>query len=89
MRRSPLSIIRHPLGPRVYVVGVRVHECFAGIGIAAAVLAIALLDRDAHPHLLLAAGVGSLWLMAKDWPDFFPSRRDTYSWRAGLHRRND
>ncbi len=26
-------------------------------------------------------------MMIKDWPDFFPSRRDTYSWRVGLHRR--
>ena len=27
-------------------------------------------------------------LMAKDWPDFFPSRRDTYAWRVGVHRRD-
>jgi hypothetical protein len=25
--------------------------------------------------------------MLKDWPDFFPSRRDTYGWRVGFHRR--
>jgi len=28
-------------------------------------------------------------MMAKDWPDFFPSRRDTYAWRVGVHRRDD
>ena len=28
------------------------------------------------------------WMMAKDWPDFFPSRRDTYAWRVGVHRRD-
>jgi hypothetical protein len=27
-------------------------------------------------------------MMLKDWPDFFPSRRDTYSWRVGFHRRD-
>ncbi|MDX6547097.1 MAG: hypothetical protein QOG33_647 [Gaiellales bacterium] len=89
MARTPLSIVRHPLGPRVYVAGLRVHECFAGSGIAAAVVAAALLDGDANRRLLFAVGAASLWLMAKDWPDFFPSRRDTYAWRAGLHRRDD
>jgi hypothetical protein len=86
--RSVLHIRRHPLGPRVYVGGLRVHECWAGL---VAVIAIAI-SEAAHrpgPHPLDAAvGVVALWMIAKDWPDFFPSRRDTYSWRLGLHRRD-
>jgi lysyl-tRNA synthetase class 2 len=36
------------------------------------------------PLLAAAAGV---WLIAKDWRDLVPSKRDTSSWRVGLHRR--
>jgi hypothetical protein len=85
--RSLLDVRRHPLGPRVYVAGVRVHECWAGL---VAVIAVALgemVDRAGPDRLDGAVAVVATWMMAKDWPDFFPSRRDTYSWRVGLHRR--
>jgi hypothetical protein len=87
--RRVLDIRRHPLGPRVYLVGRRVHECTAGV-IAVAVLALLTLTHHAHHHRLEGAvGLVAVWMIAKDWPDFFPSRRDTYGWRLGLHRRGD
>ena len=82
-----VRIRRHPLGPRVYVAGVRVHECFAGLAATTAVLAAEATHHRGHRHVEAAVSVVAAWMMAKDWPDFFPSRRDTYSWRVGLHRR--
>ena len=40
--------------------------------------------HDALPTLL--AGGAGIWLIAKDWRDIFPRRRDTAAWRLGLHR---
>jgi hypothetical protein len=86
--RTILHVRRHPLGPRVYIAGFRVHECWAGL-VAVIVIALAGIADRPGPHPLDAAvGVVAVWMMAKDWPDFFPSRRDTYSWRMGLHRRD-
>ena len=86
--RTILHVRRHPLGPRVYVAGFRVHECWAGL-VAVIVIALAgIADRPGPRALDTAVGVVAVWMMAKDWPDFFPSRRDTYSWRMGLHRRD-
>ena len=85
--RTILHVRRHPLGPRVYIAGLRVHECWAGLVAVVAVALLAVADRPG-PHAFDAAVcVVAVWMMAKDWPDFFPSRRDTYSWRVGLHRR--
>jgi len=86
--RTILHVRRHPLGPRVYVAGFRVHECWAGLVAVAAIVLAAMADRPGPHPLDAAVGVVAVWMMAKDWPDFFPSRRDTYSWRVGLHRRD-
>jgi lysyl-tRNA synthetase class 2 len=82
-----LRLDRHPLGPRVFAFGRRIHEWHLGL----AVLAIVLGGRAAGawhltlvPALLAAAGG---WLILKDWRDLVPAKRDTYSWRIGLHRR--
>ena len=86
--RTILHVRRHPLGPRVYIGGFRVHECWAGLVAVVAIALLAAADRPG-PHMLDGAVcVVAVWMMAKDWPDFFPSRRDTYSWRVGLHRRD-
>jgi hypothetical protein len=85
--RIVVDVRTHPLGPRVYVAGMRVHECWAGL---AATLAIAMGHATGRtgPHPLdMAVLIVAAWMMLKDWPDFFPSRRDTYGWRVGLHRR--
>jgi lysyl-tRNA synthetase, class II len=82
-----LRIDRHRLGPRVYVLGTRIHEwhlgatLLLGLGLAAAL-------RDLDPNLATGAAIFvGVWLVAKDWNDLVPSRRDTAAWRLGLHLR--
>jgi hypothetical protein len=85
--RIVVDVRTHPLGPRVYVAGMRVHECWAGL---VATLAVAMghaTGRTGPQPLDMAVLIVAAWMMLKDWPDFFPSRRDTYGWRVGLHRR--
>jgi lysyl-tRNA synthetase, class II len=84
-KTSVLRIDRHRLGPRVYVLGARVHEWHLGAGLLLAVAVGALLGRvgdDAPTALALALG---LWLVAKDWRDLLPASRDTAAWRLGIH----
>ncbi len=90
LRPSPrlIDIRQHELGPRVYVGGLRVHECWAGLFTVGLVMVAELSDHVMFPRLAALACIVAIWMMAKDWPDFFPSRRDTYSWRLGLHRRD-
>jgi lysyl-tRNA synthetase class 2 len=86
---SPRRLVvleRHPLGPRVHILGVRVHEWHLGVGILALLvgcLLTDLLDRGPVVYLLTAVGV---WAISKDWRDITPARRDTAAWRLGLHR---
>ena len=82
-----LRLHRHPHGPRVYALGVRIHEWHLG----AAAIAVVLAGRAAEiwhltlvPVLALVAGA---WLVLKDWRDIVPALRDTSAWRLGLHRR--
>jgi hypothetical protein len=86
--RVLLQVRRHPLGPRVYVVGLRVHECWAGLAATFVVAAGWMTDRSGPAAVDAATLLVAAWMMLKDWPDFFPSRRDTYSWRVGFHRRD-
>jgi hypothetical protein len=86
--RALLHVRRHPLGPRVYVAGLRVHECWAGLVATLVVAAGWVTDRSGPVVLDAATLLVAAWMMLKDWPDFFPSRRDTYSWRVGFHRRD-
>jgi lysyl-tRNA synthetase class 2 len=82
-----LRIDRHRLGPRVYVLGARVHEWHLGAALLFGLLASALADRL---DLSVASGIAAfagLWLVAKDWRDLVPSQRDTAEWRLGLHGR--
>src|SRR4051795_9336748 len=79
-----LRLDRHPLGPRVYVLGTRVHEWHLGAAVLLALLVGALTDRLV---LSLASGIAAfagVWLVAKDWRDVTPSQRDTTEWRLGL-----
>jgi lysyl-tRNA synthetase, class II len=76
---------RHNLGPRLYVLGRRVHECHAGI-VVAAIAAASLLARWPLPAPLgLSALAIGTWLVWKDWHDLFPSMRDTTAWSMGAH----
>jgi len=86
--RFVLRIERHRLGPRVYVLGARIHEWHLGAGLLLALIAAFLVHGvDGDGHVAAAALVGGLWLVAKDWRDVLPSRRDTAAWCLGLHTR--
>jgi lysyl-tRNA synthetase class 2 len=81
-----LRLHRHPHGPRVYVLGQRVHEWHLGAALLALVgLALALGVASASVAVWVLAPVG-LWLVAKDWRDILPNERDVSSWRLGMHR---
>ncbi|HEY6836758.1 MAG TPA: phosphatidylglycerol lysyltransferase domain-containing protein [Gaiellaceae bacterium] len=83
-----LRVERHRLGPRVYVLGARIHEWHLGSAVLLGVLAGALAHRvDRDGHVAAAALFGGVWLVAKDWRDLMPSRRDTAAWSLGLHVR--
>ena len=76
-----LRIDRHRLGPRVYLLGARVHEWHLGAALLFVLAVGAAFDR-VDPGLATAGAVLiGLWLVAKDWRDLVPSRRDTADWR--------
>ena len=82
-----LRIDRHRLGPRVYLLGTRIHEWHLGVALLLGLAVGGLFDRvddGAGSAGVLLAG---LWLVAKDWRDLFPAQRDTAAWRLGLHAR--
>jgi lysyl-tRNA synthetase class 2 len=80
-----LRIDRHRLGPRVYVLGARIHEWHLGAGLLLLVgLGAAFDGFDPGLSTAVIALLG-IWLVAKDWRDLVPSRRDTAAWRLGLH----
>src|ERR1051325_3767811 len=76
---------RHELGPRLYVLGRRVHECHAGIVIAAIATGSLLARWPLPAPLGLATLAIGAWLVWKDWHDLLPSKRDTTAWRVGAH----
>jgi hypothetical protein len=82
-RLHVLRLERHPQGPRVYLLGRRVHEYHLGFGAAAAA------PLGAVAGSLLAAGIVALlglYLVVKDWPDLFAETRDKASWSLWIHR---
>jgi hypothetical protein len=81
-----LRLERHTNGPRVYVLGKRIHEYQLGLSIVAGAL-VALALPAGTPWLETGLpGAGGLWLVVKDWPDLFPATRDTACWSWGVHR---
>ena len=82
-----LRIDRHRLGPRVYVLGARVHEWQVGVVVLLSIGLAATFDElDQNLATVAAVAIG-VWLVAKDWHDLVPSRRDQASWRLGVHVR--
>jgi len=82
-----LRLERNPKGPRVFVLGRRVHECHAGLAVLLLLLAGAAIGAwSASIWTGAAAGIAG-WMVVKDWRDLFPSLRDTGTWRLGVHRR--
>ncbi len=82
-----LRIDRHRLGPRVYVLGTRVHEWHLGVALLLGLAVGGLFDRVDDNFATAAAIAAGLWLVAKDWRDLFPAQRDSAAWRLGLHVR--
>jgi lysyl-tRNA synthetase class 2 len=84
---SFVRIERHALGARLYLAGFRLHEWHLGAAILLALVAGAALGRVDDGLTATLAAVTGLWLVAKDWHDLVPSRRDTAAWKLGFHRR--
>jgi lysyl-tRNA synthetase class 2 len=81
-----IRLERHAYGPRLYVAGVRVHEWHLGIAFFAFVLAGWVFELWPFASWTLLAAVGAAYMVAKDWRDLVPAKRDTGTWRVGLHR---
>lgn len=77
---------RHTNGPRVYVLRRRVHEYQLGLAFLVVALTTAFLPPVACSLASAVEALGGLWLVVKDWPDLFPSTRDTACWSFGIHR---
>jgi hypothetical protein len=81
-----LRLERHELGPRVYLFGQRIHEFALGFAVLGVLLACGLTDHwEIGKRFDAAAFLGS-WLVAKDWRDLFPSKRNTAAWSLLPHR---
>jgi hypothetical protein len=81
-----LRLERHRLGPRVYLCGLRIHECALGFGVLAVLLMGAVVEAWGLTRRTEVAVLFGAWLVGKDWRDLFPSKRNTASWGLLLHR---
>lgn len=81
-----LRLERHDLGPRVYVLGQRIHECALGLCVLAVLLVLGLTDHLEVTHRFDAGVFVGSWLVIKDWRDLFPSKRNTAAWSLLPHR---
>jgi lysyl-tRNA synthetase class 2 len=81
-----LKLERHHLGPRVFVLGRRVHEWHLGVLAVVCALVLAALDVIEPGKAAVALLLGG-WLVVKDWPDLTARGRDQAAWRLGIHRR--
>jgi hypothetical protein len=84
--RLVLRLERHRLGPRVYVLGLRIHEVALGLGVLAVLLIGGITELWEVTRPIEAATLFGSWLVAKDWRDLFPSRRNTARWSLLPHR---
>jgi lysyl-tRNA synthetase, class II len=82
-----IRLHRHRHGPRVYVLGRRVHEWQLGAAVLALVVGGDLAGSWHFSGVpVMAVALGG-WLVLKDWRDLVPSKRDTSAWQLGFHRR--
>lgn len=84
--RRFVVIERHELGPRLYVAGRRIHECASGLVLIAAAVLLWVTERQPPFHAGAIVGATGGWLVAKDWNDLIPARRDTTRWTMWRHR---
>lgn len=85
-RRLPVRVERHRRGPRLYLLGQRVHEWQVG-ALVVVVAAGALVGGWASELWGGVAVAAGAWLVIKDWRDLFARTRDTGAWTTGIHRR--
>jgi hypothetical protein len=81
-----VRIERHELGPRIYLLGRRVHEFALGFAVLALLLTFGLTDHWELTKRFDAALALGAWLVVKDWRDLFPSKRNTARWSLLPHR---
>ncbi len=81
-----LRLERHPLGPRVYICGLRIHEFALGLGVLAVLLLGGFTGLWELTRRTEVAALLGTWLVGKDWRDLFPSKRNTSAWSLLLHR---
>ena len=86
MISRPIRLERHSLGPRVHLLGRRVHEYHVGFAVLAVSPALGADDLPRFSSATVIGGIIGLWLVVKDWPDLTSSTRDKASWRLGIHR---
>ena len=81
-----IRVEQHPLGPRVYVFGLRVHEVAIGLGLLGSVGAGVAVHLFRLGDALVAVTAVGVWLVVKDWRDLLPRWRNTQAHRRfGLH----
>ncbi|HEY3543302.1 MAG TPA: hypothetical protein VGK79_12245 [Gaiellaceae bacterium] len=81
-----VKIERHELGPRIYVLGRRIHEFALGFAVLSVLLVLGVTDHSELTKRFDAALAFGSWLVIKDWRDLFPSKRNTASWSLLPHR---
>lgn len=81
-----VKIERHELGPRIYVLGRRIHEFALGFAVLSVLLVLGVTDHSELTKRFDAALAFGSWLVIKDWRDLFPSKRNTASWSVLPHR---
>ena len=90
IRKRPLQLLlleRHRLGPRIHVLGRRIHEWHLGVAVVALAFAgraFGLWHEELPTGAIAALGA---YLVVKDWHDLVPSHRDTAAWTLGIHKR--
>lgn len=83
------KVERHRLGPRCYVLGQRVHEYQLGVAMLGATGLLFVFELVGASRPIEAWALVGGWLVAKDWRDIFPAKRDTTAWRLGIHKSQD
>lgn len=82
-----IRVEEHPYGPRVYVLGQRVHEVALGLAVLGVIAALVVGRLVNVGDELIPFVAFGLWLVWKDWRDLVPRWRNTsHHRRLGLHR---
>jgi lysyl-tRNA synthetase class 2 len=85
--RRLVSVELHRHGPRLHVLGRRLHEWHLGALLASGVAVVVAAGVWPLNLWTLAAIAAGVWMIAKDWRDLLPRTRDTGAWGVGFHRR--